>query len=256
MSVIPEEAFDGCTSLTSLTIGSGVTTIGQEAFSGCTSLPSVTIPSSVTSIGQLAFAECTSLTSLTIGSGVTSIGPSAFAQCFSLTNLTIGSGVTSIALQRSWNAAAWSACSIPGSVTSIGDYAFELCNNLTSAYFQGNAPNADSTVFLGDDNATVYYLPGTTGWSSTFAGRPALLWNPLIQTGSGFGVRNNQFGFNITGTPAISPSWWKPAPIWPTLFGIRYRPSSSPMVCCVSPILSGRIIPAASTASPRHEDAA
>ena len=51
---------------------------------------------------------------------------------------------------------------------------------------------------------TVYYLPGTTGWSNSFDGVPAVLWNPLIQTADGsFGVRTNQFGFNITGTPNI-----------------------------------------------------
>jgi len=44
-------------------------------------------------------------------------------------------------------------------------------------------------------------LPGTTGWTSTFDGRPTVLWNPQVQTTSAsFGVRTNRFGFNITGT--------------------------------------------------------
>jgi len=55
-------------------------------------------------------------------------------------------------------------------------------------------------VFDNDTNETVYYLPGTTGWSSTFGGCLAVLWNPTIQaSGSSFGLSNNQFGFNITG---------------------------------------------------------
>ena len=58
-----------------------------------------------------------------------------------------------------------------------------------------------SYVFSGDNNATVYYLPGTTGWGSTFGGRPTVLWNPQVQTGdASFGVRTNRFGFTITGT--------------------------------------------------------
>src|SRR5512134_3133288 len=49
-------------------------------------------------------------------------------------------------------------------------------------------------------NVTVYYLPGTTGWGTTFAGRPVVLWNPLVQTGdASFGVRTNRFRFTITG---------------------------------------------------------
>ena len=55
-------------------------------------------------------------------------------------------------------------------------------------------------MFVGADNATVYYLPGTTGWGTTFGGRPAVLWNPLVQTSdASFGVRTNRFGFTITG---------------------------------------------------------
>ena len=78
-------AFEGCTSLESITIPSSVTTIGEDAFRGCTSLTSVEIPSSVTTIGGYAFYGCTSLTSITIPSSVTSIGSYAFRGCTSLT---------------------------------------------------------------------------------------------------------------------------------------------------------------------------
>ena len=49
--VIGNQAFDGCSSLTSLTLPSSVTSIGSSAFSGCSGLTSLTLPSSVTSIG-------------------------------------------------------------------------------------------------------------------------------------------------------------------------------------------------------------
>ena len=89
-------AFLVCSGLTSLTIPSGVTSIGYYAFDGCSGLTSLTIPSGVTSIGGYAFEGCSGLTSLTIPSGVTSIGDRAFHGCSGLTSLTIPSGVTSI----------------------------------------------------------------------------------------------------------------------------------------------------------------
>jgi len=130
------------------------------------------------------FQGCSKLTSLTIPGSVGSIGGAAFLYCSSLTNVTIGNGVT-----------------------NLGEYAFAFCTSLTSVYFLGNAPAASLFALAGlGANATAYYLPGTTGWSAfaTNTGLPALLWNPLIQTADGsFGVRANQFGFNITGTPNI-----------------------------------------------------
>ena len=74
-------AFQGCTSLASVTIPNSVTNIGESAFSGCTSLANVTIPNSVTSIGSSAFSGCTSLASVTIPNSVTNIGESAFSGC-------------------------------------------------------------------------------------------------------------------------------------------------------------------------------
>ena len=85
--VIANLAFRNCRSLTSITIGDSVTSIGEGAFSCCKSLTSVTIGDSVTSIGFSAFSSCTSLTSIEIPYSVTSIGEGAFLSCRSLTSI-------------------------------------------------------------------------------------------------------------------------------------------------------------------------
>ena len=67
----------------SYVIPSSVKKIGDGAFNGCTSLKSVTIPNSVTEIGERAFNDCTGLKSVTIPNSVTKIGDYAFGYTYS-----------------------------------------------------------------------------------------------------------------------------------------------------------------------------
>jgi hypothetical protein len=182
---IGTSAFYNCANLTSVTIPNSVTSIGALAFSWCTSLTNVTIPNSVTTIGRLAFEHCTSLTNVTIPNSVTTIGFEAFVFCTSLTNVTIPNSVTNIGDAAFYMCFSLTSVTIPNNVTNIGDWAFSGCTNLIGVYFLGNAPSlGGSYVFSGDNNTTVYYLPGTTGWGTTFAGRSTALWIqvPTIQT--------------------------------------------------------------------------
>jgi hypothetical protein len=174
--------------LTSVMIPGSVTSIGENAFSGCYDLTNFTILNGVTIIGAQAFSGCSGLTSITIpGNGIT-IGSNAFYLCYNLTNIVL-----------------------PGSVSSIGLAAFQVCDALAGVYFGGNAPAVDSTAFGYDlhyTDTTVYYLPGTTGWSSNFAGVPTALWylpHPtILNNASNFGVQGKMFGFTISWATNIS----------------------------------------------------
>ena len=73
--------------LESLVIPEGVTTIGYQAFKGHANLKTVVLPSTLTTIEQEAFMECTALESLTIPASVTFIGSQALAYCTSLKDI-------------------------------------------------------------------------------------------------------------------------------------------------------------------------
>ena len=76
--------------------------------------------------------------------GTSGIGLAAFEYCTSLVSVVI-----------------------PASVISVEDGAFFGCGILTAVYFSGSAPSPGSNVFFDANKATVYYLPGTTGWGPT-----------------------------------------------------------------------------------------
>src|ERR1017187_61780 len=131
---IGDNAFYGCRSLTTATIGTNVTSIGGQAFQNCTNLTNLTIGNSVTNIGDHAFYYCIHLTSLTIGTNVTNIGGYAFSCCFcsSPTCITIPNSVISVGKDAFDHCFALTNLTIGNSVVSIGDYAFNTCAGLAA----------------------------------------------------------------------------------------------------------------------------
>ena len=154
-------AFNGCISLTSVTIPNSVKSIGYSAFNGCISLTSVTIPNSVTSIGDYAFSGCSGLTSVTIGNSVTSIGSDAFQGCSGLTSVTIPNSVTSIGYSAFQSCKSLTSVTIPNSVTSIGSNAFSYCSSLTSVTIPNSVTSIDSNVFQYCSSLTSVTIPNS-----------------------------------------------------------------------------------------------
>jgi hypothetical protein len=139
---------------------------------------SYSVPSHVTAIGGCAFEGSVWLTNITITEGVTSIDPWAFADCARLASVGIPEGVTSIGYATFQDSTNLASVVIPTSVSAIGDWAFYACRNLSGVYFKGNVPILGKGTFGAADKATVYYLPGTTGWGKDFGGRPTATWDP------------------------------------------------------------------------------
>ncbi|MDE6295294.1 MAG: leucine-rich repeat protein [Muribaculaceae bacterium] len=184
-------------SIKKVVIGENVKAIPDYAFSGCRSLTSVTIPESVTIIGGSAFEDCSGLTSVTIGNSVQSIGKDAFKGCRDLTkaefgciiqlcginfgneysnplyyvnnlyingeeitNLVIPFNVTSIGNYSFYNCSGLTSVTIPESVTTIGQRAFSGCSGLTTIYSYNTTPPATGNgTFDGVPYDAIVYVP-------------------------------------------------------------------------------------------------
>ena len=194
-------AFSGCSSLTSITIGNGVTSIGDSAFSGCCRLVEVYNLSSLNitkgswqdngAVGRCAIDIYTDKnapskltkendfvihtegnvktlvgyfgdrTSITTPDSVTSIGERAFYNCSSLTSITIGRGVTSIGYCAFMDCRSLTSITIGNSVTSIGDWAFSYCSSLTSITISNSVTSIGSEAFENCSSLTSITIPSS-----------------------------------------------------------------------------------------------
>lgn len=130
----------------------GITKIGDWAFEGCSSLTSISIPDSVTEIGAFAFYGCSSLSSVKIPERVTEIGWGAFNDCSSLISVTIPDSVTEIGSYAFMNCSSLTSIRLPDLLRCIGQAAFAGCTILTHI---SNCPAFCDQKWLGVSDACV-----------------------------------------------------------------------------------------------------
>ena len=154
-AVIGTYAFHYCYSLSSITIPSGVTSLGDVAFRFCYSLSSITIPNSVTNIGTYTFYNCVSLSSITIPSSVTNIDASALSICQSLVFVTI-----------------------PTEVTEIGKSAFASCYGVSEYHLKPvTPPTLGTSAFQNIPSDCKIYVPYSQDHSILAAYKAATNWS-------------------------------------------------------------------------------
>ncbi|MBR1765716.1 MAG: leucine-rich repeat domain-containing protein [Bacteroidales bacterium] len=205
--VIPDEttdiyfgAFDGCSSLTTVTVGRGVTNIAETAFNDCSSLSTFNLNAvNVTDVdefdGSGVFGGCIALATINFGADVVGFSSDLFFslngtaslsainiaadRLLPITSSTFGYGQSGVSitvpcsqLAAYQNNTTWRAL---GSITA--DCGGATSHTLTVAANDATMGSAWGTcTFSGDTTATIYATPvsgyGFSGWSDGGSDNP------------------------------------------------------------------------------------
>ena len=152
---INSNAFNQCTSLTSVEFSTDLTTISSGAFAGCTSLLLDTLTETLTSMGSSAFYECSRITIKEIPSSITSIADSCFQKCKNITELTIKGDITEIK-SSAFYGSGLNKLVLPNitSVPTLGASAF------------GSTPIASGTGYIYVPDALIENIKVASNWST------------------------------------------------------------------------------------------
>ena len=143
------DIFKACTSLTSIVFPEGFQSItGSNTFEGCTSLVSVTFPESLQSItGTGTFRDCPSFTSVNLPEGLSSIPDMTFASCSALSSITLPNSLQSIGQSAFLNCTSLKSISLPEGLQSLGGNAFCHCDSLLSIVIPNGVDSIEAWTF-------------------------------------------------------------------------------------------------------------
>ena len=143
----------------SISLPSGLESIGNNAFYECYNLSHITIPNSVQKIGYCAFLSCSNIISVSIPNSVTSIGFGAFSGCNSMKIIKIPEGITDIGDHMFESCTSLSSITIPENVVNIGNYAFQYCTNLRHIELNEKLMSIGSYAFYNCSSLSFIKIP-------------------------------------------------------------------------------------------------
>ena len=153
--------YDYRSSVTSVVIGEGVTSIGNRAFWKCSSLTDVAFPDSLETIGKYAFAYCSSLAEIGFSDGLTEIGTYAFGNCSGLTEISLSGNLETIGKYAFYNCSSLTEISFSGNLETIGTSAFENCSSLSEVGFSDGLTEIGDFAFEKCSSLTSLDIPDT-----------------------------------------------------------------------------------------------
>lgn len=159
VTTVGDSAFCNCESLSSVTLSDDVISIGNYAFSGCKALGSILLPKNLDFIGKYAFYGCSTLASAAIPEQVSSIGNYAFSYCKSLGSVAVPSSVTTLGNGVFAGCSSLLTASLPEGITVIGVAEFEDCIALRNTNIPDSVTVIDDRAFRGCASLSDVKLP-------------------------------------------------------------------------------------------------
>lgn len=152
-TTIPDYAFYGCKTLTSITIPENITAIGGAAFQNCPNLNTVVFNARNCTVAHTILSDNinpafnnNAITRVEFGPLVTNIPNYIFWGCKGITDIVFGENIETIGMSAFYGCTALNNITIPESVTSIGGRAFANCKSLNTITF--NAVNCVNMVTM------------------------------------------------------------------------------------------------------------
>lgn len=159
VTTIPEAAFRGKSTLTSIDLPESVNLLSAKSFQNCTSLASIDLPKDITSIPSYCFTNCKKLANIEIPSKVKTINNNSFYGCTSLTEVkfAVGSSLSTIDNYAFSGCGSLSKINLPETVTSIGTHAFLNCEILRNFTIPESVTSIGTKAFsyTGMSNITI-----------------------------------------------------------------------------------------------------
>ncbi|MCD7889407.1 MAG: leucine-rich repeat protein [Oscillospiraceae bacterium] len=155
-------------SIESVIVDSGVTSIGNYAFRGCTNMTSIVLPDTVESIGEYAFYESESLAEVSISGCV--IGTYAFCSCTSLSSINFSGEITSIGYRAFYNTACYNDTDTwYDGVLYIGNWLIATDNSFETCSILGGTVGIADRAFYENTGLTTVYMPSSLKYIGTSA---------------------------------------------------------------------------------------
>ena len=152
-TTIPDYAFYGCKTLTTITIPENITAIGGGAFQNCPNLTTVIFNAKNCSVAHTILGDNVTpafnnnaITRVEFGPRVNAIPNYIFWGCKGITDIVFGENIETIGQSAFYGCSALNNITIPESVTSIGGHAFANCTSLNTITF--NAVNCVNLVTM------------------------------------------------------------------------------------------------------------